>query len=233
MTYNTIHQGTFLSRPNRFIAKVLLNGKEETVHVKNTGRCGELLLPNATVFLEEATNPNRKTPFDLVAVYKGNLLVNMDSQAPNKVFREWAESGKFRPSLTHLQGEKTFGHSRFDFYWEEEGGKKGFVEVKGVTLEENAVARFPDAPTTRGVKHIMELISAKKQGYEGSICFVIQMEGMKVITPNWDTHPEFGEALALAQKEGVEVFAIDCLVRENSLSYGKKVPFHLREPLNL
>ncbi|MFI3253781.1 MAG: DNA/RNA nuclease SfsA [Eubacteriales bacterium] len=227
MTYHTIHQGTFLARPNRFIAKVLLNGIEETVHVKNTGRCKELLTPNATVFLEEATNPNRKTRFDLIAVYKEDLLVNLDSQAPNKIFREWAESGAFRPSLSLLQGEKTFGNSRFDFYWEDEMGNKGFVEIKGVTLEEKGLACFPDAPTLRGVKHIKELMEAKKQGFHGSIVFIVQMEGMKQLSPNWKTHPEFGEALILAEKAGVEILAIDCFVTPNTLSPKEKVPVHI------
>ena len=157
MQYQTVRQGRFLSRPNRFIARVELDGAEETVHVKNTGRCRELLIPGATVYLAEGESPNRKTRYDLIAVEKGSLLVNMDSQATNRVFGEWAGAGQFRTGLTLLRPETVWGNSRFDFYWEDAAGHKGFVEVKGVTLEENGHARFPDAPTLRGVKHLEEL----------------------------------------------------------------------------
>lgn len=220
MKYEKILVGEFLSRPNRFIAMVCLGGEEVVVHVKNTGRCRELLTPGAKVYLEEASNPNRKTKYDLVAVVKGDLLVNMDAQAPNKIFREWAESGGFSRDLTHLQGEKTFGQSRFDFYYEylKDGIlQKGFVEVKGVTLEEDGVARFPDAPTQRGVKHIRELMCAKSEGYEAHVCFVVQMAGMTCMKPNDVTHPEFGNALREAKAVGVEVFALSCEVGEDSL----------------
>ncbi len=157
MQYPNICRAQFVARPNRFVARVLRDGTEETVHVKNTGRCRELLVPGATVYLAEGDNPNRKTRYDLVAVEKGPLLVNLDSQAPNKVFAEWARAGNFRPGLTLLRPETVWGNSRFDFYWEAADGRKGFVEVKGVTLEENGHARFPDAPTLRGVKHLEEL----------------------------------------------------------------------------
>lgn len=227
MIYNNIQKGIFLARPNRFIAQVLIDGKEETIHVKNTGRCKELLTPNATVYVEFCDSPTRKTKFDLIAVEKGALLVNMDAQAPNKVFREWAETGAFQPPLTLLQGEKTFGKSRFDFYWESQQNEntvKGFTELKGVTLEHEGIACFPDAPTERGVKHIEELILAKQSGLEASICFLIQMEGMKEMRPNDVTHPAFGDALRKAKAMGVEIFALGCDVTPNSLTATEFIP---------
>lgn len=226
MTYHAIQEGRFLARPNRFIAEVEIKGVQHTVHVKNTGRCKELLTPHATVFLEESDNPNRKTRFDLVAVYKGDLLVNLDSQAPNQVFREWAEQGNFVPNLTHIKGEKTFGASRFDFYWETPT-QTGFTEVKGVTLEDQAVARFPDAPTQRGVKHIQELVLAKEAGHHAALCFVVQMTGMQWMEPNWVTHPQFGQALQQAQAAGVEIFALECTVTPDSLVASHKIPVKL------
>ncbi len=230
MNYHSISQATFLHRPNRFIAHVNLNGAEVVCHVKNTGRCRELLIPGCTVYLEHSDNPNRKTAYDLVAVEKitphGTLLINMDAQAPNQLFREWAEGGHFRPPLTLLKSEKTFGNSRFDFYWES-SSSRGFVEVKGCTLEENGVCRFPDAPTERGVKHIYELISAKKQGYEATICVVVQMEGMHYFQPNDATHLAFGDALRQAEKAGLEVFALGCHVTPESLVFGEKIPVKL------
>lgn len=232
MDYHAISEGRFLSRPNRFIAQVERQGQEVTVHVKNTGRCAELLQPGALVYLEESSNPNRKTRFDLVAVWKGKLLVNMDAQAPNTIFREWAEAGDFLPNLSLLQGEKTFQNSRFDFYWEEEsdGVKvKGFTEIKGVTLESQGIACFPDAPTQRGVKHLRELIAARQAGYQASVCFVVQMEGMRQVVPNWRTHPEFGRTLIEAREAGVEVFALDCQVGTDFLRPGKRLPVVLEE----
>lgn len=226
MKYQHIHSAVFLARPNRFIAHVLLNGIETVCHVKNTGRCRELLVPNATVYLEKSQNPNRKTAYDLIAVEKGDLLVNMDAQAPNHIFREWAESGLFRPDITQLRSEKTYGDSRFDFYWESPTAR-GFVEVKGCTLEENGVARFPDAPTERGVKHIRGLISAKKEGFEAAVCFVVQMEGMAYFTPNDITHLAFGDALRDAVSAGVQVVALDCHVTPDSLHFGKLIPVKL------
>ncbi len=226
MKYEKIVVGTFLSRPNRFIAQVLLEGEEVTVHVKNTGRCGELLISGVRVYLQDCDNPKRKTRYDLIAVEKGDLLVNMDSQAPNKVFREWAELGLFRGALSLLQSEKTYGDSRFDFRWEC-GETRGFVEVKGVTLEENTIACFPDAPTLRGVKHINHLIQAKAEGYEASICFILQMEGMTVMKPNDVTHPEFGEALRRARAAEVEIIALGCKVTADTLTAGERVPVEL------
>ena len=223
MTYPNIRPGIFLRRPNRFIAHVEVDGAEEICHVKNTGRCRELLVPGAKVWLVESDNPARKTRFDLVAVEKvregGTLLVNMDSQAPNHIFREWAEAGNFRSGLKILRGETTFGNSRFDFYWED-SEKRGFVEIKGVTLEHDGVVRFPDAPTERGVKHLEELISAKAAGYETAVCFIVQMEGMDHLEPNDATHPAFGDALRKCAAAGVEVFALEC---ETAPGYVKAV----------
>lgn len=223
MQYENIRPAIFLSRPNRFIARVELDGQEETVHVKNTGRCKELLVPGRTVWLEEGANPNRKTKYDLIAVDKDGLLVNMDAQAPNKVFAEWAHCGNFVPGLTLLRPETTWGKSRFDFYWEA-GERKGFVEVKGCTLEENGFCRFPDAPTERGVKHLNELVSCMEDGYEAAVCFVIQMEGMKQFSPNDATHPAFGDALRVASTAGVQVLAVGCSVTPDTLNITHHIP---------
>jgi sugar fermentation stimulation protein A len=222
LTYPNIHPALFLARPNRFVAQVLLAGREETVHVKNTGRCRELLVPGARVWLTKSDGPNRKTAYDLIAVEKGARLINMDAQAPNRVFYEWAASGGFVPGLTLLKPECTHGDSRFDFYWEA-GDRKGFVEVKGVTLEENGAVRFPDAPTQRGVKHLQGLIACLDEGYEAAICFVIQMEGVSHFSPNDVTHPAFGEALRAAAQAGVQVLARDCRVTPDSLVMGRPV----------
>lgn len=223
MRYEHIRKAVFLSRPNRFVAVVNLDGKEETVHVKNTGRCRELLVLGCTVYLEKSENPNRRTAYDLIAVEKGSLLINMDSQAPNKVFGEWAASGGFLPDLCLLRPETVWGKSRFDFYWETEQ-EKGFVEVKGCTLVENGVALFPDAPTERGVKHIRELMAAAREGYSCAICFVLQMKGCHVFRPNEMTHPEFAAALREAVQEGVRVLAMDCIVTPDSLTIDATVP---------
>ena len=223
MQYQRIENGRFLSRPNRFIAHVELDGRTEVVHVKNTGRCRELLIPGATVYLEKSDNPARKTQYDLIAVEKGTLLVNMDAQAPNHVFREWAEAGNFQEGLTLLRPETTWGDSRFDFYWEA-GGRLGFVEVKGVTLEEDGHACFPDAPTERGVKHLNELARCQADGYEAAVCFVLQMAGMKDFAPNDRTHPAFGDALRQAAQAGVRIMARECAVTPDSLTIGAAVP---------
>ena len=223
MQYQRIEKGRFLSRPNRFIAHVELDGRTEVVHVKNTGRCRELLIPGATVYLEKSDNPARKTQYDLIAVEKGTLLVNMDAQAPNQVFREWAEAGNFQEGLTLLRPETTWGDSRFDFYWEA-GDRRGFVEVKGVTLEEDGHACFPDAPTERGVKHLNELARCQTDGYEAAVCFVLQMAGMKDFAPNDRTHPAFGDALRQASQAGVRVMAQECIVTPDSLTIGAAVP---------
>lgn len=226
MQYGKILPARFLSRPNRFVARVEAEGEELVCHVKNTGRCRELLVPGATVWLEESPNPSRKTKFDLIAVEKGDRLINMDAQAPNKVFGEWAAAGGFREGLTSLRPETTYGSSRFDFYWES-SKSRGFVEVKGVTLEEDGIVRFPDAPTLRGVKHLDELVKAREAGYEAAVCFVIQMENVRWFAPNDETHPEFGQALRRAAQAGVEILAMDCAVTPQSLTMGKPVPIRL------
>lgn len=226
MQYGKILPARFLSRPNRFVARVEAEGEELVCHVKNTGRCRELLVPGATVWLEESPNPSRKTKFDLIAVEKGDRLINMDAQAPNKVFGEWAAAGGFREGLTLLRPETTYRSSRFDFYWES-SKSRGFVEVKGVTLEEDGVVRFPDAPTLRGVKHLDELVKAREAGYEAAVCFVIQMENVRWFAPNDVTHPEFGQALRRAAQAGVEILAMDCAVTPQSLTMGKSVPIRL------
>ena len=226
MQYRSVKKGIFRARPNRFIAHVEVDGAAEVVHVKNTGRCREFLVPGAAVYLEESANPARKTRYDLIAVEKGDLLVNMDAQAPNKVFQEWAEGGGFLPGLTSLRPETTWGSSRFDFYWEA-GERRGFVEVKGVTLEEDGHARFPDAPTERGVKHLEELIRCQDEGYEAAVCFVIQMAGMKDFAPNDVTHPAFGAALRKAAGAGVRVLARECRVTPDRLTMAGPVPVRL------
>ena len=227
MQYAHVRPAVFQARPNRFVARVLLDGKEETVHVKNTGRCRELLVPGARVYLAEGDNPARKTRYDLVAVEKGELLVNLDSQAPNKVFAQWAQAGGFRPGLTLLRPETTWGNSRFDFYWEDAAGQRGFVEVKGVTLEEEGHVRFPDAPTLRGVKHLEELVRARAEGYDAAVCFVVQMEGMVDFAPNDATHPAFGAALRRAAAAGVTVLAMECAVTPGSLAIRRSIPVRL------
>lgn len=228
MQYQTVKKAVFLRRPNRFIAQVALEGAEETVHVKNTGRCRELLVPGAAVYLAEGTNPNRKTRYDLIAVEKGDRLINMDAQAPNRVFGEWAAAGGFRPGLTLLRPETTWGNSRFDFYWESsENGRKGFVEVKGVTLEEGGAVYFPDAPTERGVKHVEELMACRAAGYEAALFLVVQMEGVAYWSPNDRTHPAFGEAVRRAAAAGVEILCRDCRVTPDSLTMGEPVEIRL------
>lgn len=230
MHYSNCIAGTFLSRPNRFVAQVALDGRTETCHVKNTGRCRELLIHGCRVYLTRSDNPARKTKYDLIAVEKetvhGPLLINMDAQAPNHVFEAWAREGRFRPGLTLLRPETVYGASRFDFYWEA-GTDRGFVEVKGVTLEEDGVARFPDAPTLRGVKHLEELIAARQAGYQAALCFIVQFSGAKYVTPNDTTHPQFGQALRRAAASGVEVFALGCAVTPDTLTAEEFVPVRL------
>ncbi len=230
MHYSNCTAGTFLSRPNRFVAQVALDGRTETCHVKNTGRCRELLIPGRRVYLTRSDNPARKTKYDLIAVEKqtvhGPLLINMDAQAPNHVFEAWARADQFRPGLTLLRPETVYGASRFDFYWETDTDR-GFVEVKGVTLEEDGVARFPDAPTLRGVKHLEELIAARQAGYQAALCFIVQFSGAKYVTPNDTTHPQFGQALRRAAAAGVEVFALGCAVTPDTLTAEEFVPVRL------
>ncbi len=223
MRYRTVVPGRFLCRPNRFIAQVETAAGVQTVHVKNTGRCRELLVPGASVYLEQSANPRRKTAFDLIAVDKGGLLINMDAQAPNRVFAEWAGAGNFLPDCTALRREYIYGDSRLDFCLETPGGLH-LVEIKGVTLEEGGAARFPDAPTERGVRHIQELRRAVEAGLGATLFFVVQMEGMRSVAPNDETHPAFGRALREAAAAGVRVCAWDCAVTPESLTLRAPVP---------
>ena len=229
MKYERIQVGRFIERPNRFIAYVEINGLKETVHVKNTGRCAELLKPGATVYVQKSDNLERKTQWDLIGVEKGERLINMDSQIPNTVVKEWLEEGNLFDIPVSIYPETTYGKSRFDLYVEV-GERKVFIEVKGVTLEEDGVARFPDAPTERGVKHVEELTKALKDGYESYILFVIQMKGIRYFTPNIHTHPEFAEALKKAKKAGVKILAYDCEVKEDEIRLSSSVPVVLFEP---
>lgn len=217
MFYKNIAAGKFISRPNRFIANVEIDGKVQVVHVKNTGRCRELLLPGSTVYCEKSDNPKRKTAYDLVAVEKGKLLINMDSQAPNTAFSEFIHDGSFKDGIEYIARERKYKNSRFDFYFKRKG-KEYFAEVKGVTLEDEGVVLFPDAPTERGVKHLTELEDAVKNGYGGCVVFVVQLKEAKYFTPNRKTHPEFADKLKEVQKEGVEIFAYTCNVTPNSIS---------------
>ena len=216
MKYENIVKGQFISRPNRFIAEVNINGKKEICHVKNTGRCKELLIPNCTVYLDRSSNPERKTKYDLIAVQKGKMLINTDSQAPNKVFGEWIENEGYFKKIIKIKPECKYGNSRFDFYIETED-RKIFAEIKGVTLEEDGVVKFPDAPTERGLKHIQELCDCVKKGYDAYIFFIVQMEECKYFTPNRNTHPEFADALITAQRCGVNVKCLNCTVEPDKL----------------
>lgn len=233
MRYEHILAGRFLSRPNRFIAHVDVDGETAVCHVKNTGRCRELLVPGGWVYLQDfgPDAAGRKTRYDLIAAKKerpsGPLLINMDAQAPNKVFAEWAGAGHFRQDLTFLRPETVYGASRFDFYYETGAGVRGFVEVKGVTLEEDGRALFPDAPTERGVKHLEELVRAVGEGYAAHVCFVIQMAGMRSFSPNDATHPAFGAALRRAAEAGVEVLARECAVTPETLEITGRVDVRL------
>ena len=238
MRYEKITKGKFISRPNRFKAYVELNGEEELVHVKNTGRCAELLKAGATVYVQKSDKEERKTKWDLIAVEKGERMINMDSQIPNQVVKEWLEKENLFENITCIRPEYTYGNSRFDLYVEA-GERKIFIEVKGVTLEEDGVVRFPDAPSERAVKHVEELQKAVKDGYEAYAFFVIQMKDVRYFTPNRQTHPEFAEALAEAERNGVKILAYDCSVTEDSIELGKEVPvvleypqlYEMREPL--
>ncbi len=220
MKYGTVIPGRFVDRPNRFIAHVETEAGLQTVHVKNTGRCRELLVPGAAVYLERGTNPRRKTLYDLIAVEKGSRLINMDAQAPNRVFAEWAAG---LPEVKTVRAEFPYGASRLDFCLETDRGPC-LVEVKGVTLEEDGLARFPDAPTERGVKHIRELQQAAESGLGAVLFFVVQMEGIQSVSPNDDTHPAFGQALRTAVSAGVQVRAYDCTVTPDSLTICRSVP---------
>lgn len=208
-----------MSRPNRFVAYAEIDGNTEKCHVKNTGRCRELLVPGCEIWLDRAKNPERKTRFDLVAVRKGERLINMDSYAPNLA------AGEFLPKIfpgAEIKSEHTYGNSRFDFYIEYDN-EKIFLEVKGVTLESNGIVMFPDAPTERGVKHLRELMRCAEDGYGAYLLFVVQMRGVKYFTPNDGTHPQFGEALRLAAERGVHILAYDCAVTPEEMKINSPV----------
>ncbi|MDE6023988.1 MAG: DNA/RNA nuclease SfsA [Lachnospiraceae bacterium] len=227
MKYKNVVKGIFKERPNRFIANVAIDKSVQVVHVKNTGRCRELLLPDTCVYLEKSDNPNRKTAYDLIAVEKARegkepLLINMDSQAPNNAVEEWLRKGNIFSEHAFIRREYTYGSSRFDFYIED-GRRKAFLEVKGVTLEQDGYAAFPDAPTERGIKHIEELISCMDAGYEAYILFVIQMKEIHTFSPNDDTHPAFGEALRRAARKGVQILAVDCLIEPDRMELDEYV----------
>ena len=226
MKYENIIKARFISRPNRFIAEVEIDGNIEIAHVKNTGRCKELLTEGTTVYVQKSDNPARKTKYDLITVVKNGMLINMDSQAPNKVFGEWVSQGNFAADVDLIKPECKYGKSRFDFYIEA-GGRKIFAEIKGVTLEEAGIVMFPDAPTERGIKHIKELCECVKNGYEGYIFFIIQMEQCKYFTPNKATHIEFAEALKKASECGVNIKAMNCNVTKDELIILKEVEIKL------
>lgn len=225
MTYENIREGRFLERPNRFIAYVEIDGVTETVHVKNTGRCRELLVPGAEVWCQEFDSSKRKTRFDLYAVRKGQRLINMDSQAPNKAAMEWLQKGGLGP-IQDLRPEMRHGDSRFDLAFTR-NSQPCFLEVKGVTLEENGIVRFPDAPTERGVKHLRGLIQATREGFGAYVLFVVQMENVLYFEPNSITDPDFAHALAQAAEAGVQVLSYDCRVTVHSMEISKQVALHL------
>ena len=219
MEYNKTVKATFIERPNRFVAKVKLNGDEIYCHVKNTGRCRELLVPGATVWLEDSENPARKYRYSLVTVQKGDRLVNMDSQAPNKAVGEWLKNDGYFKDVRLLKPESRYGSSRFDFYCEYED-KKAYIEVKGVTLENADVVSFPDAPTQRGARHVKELAECINEGFEAYIIFVVQMKNVLYFEPNSVNDPDFASALKQAHKQGVKIIAVDCSVSENEMIIG-------------
>ena len=225
MEYANMVAGRFLSRPNRFIAQVDIQGQTRICHVKNTGRCRELLIPGARVWCQAAANPNRKTQFDLIAVEKGSRIINMDAQAPNQAAAQWLSAGGLG-RLEDLRPEVTLGDSRFDFSFQK-GGRRCYLEVKGVTLEENGVAKFPDAPTSRGTKHLKGLTQAAAQGYGAYVLFVIQLQPVAYFTPNDGTDPAFGQALRAAKAAGVALLAMDCQVTPWSMAIGQPVEVRL------
>lgn len=225
MRYEPMVPGIFLARPNRFIAHVEINGKKEICHVKNTGRCKELLQPGARVWCQQFDNPNRKTKFDLITVQKADRLINMDSQAPNAAAREWLLAGGLG-EISELKGEYTHGDSRFDFSFTKDG-VRCFLEVKGVTLENDGVCAFPDAPTERGAKHLRGLTKLAREGFGAYVLFVIQMANVKYIHPNDATDPNFGKHLREAAENGVQVLAVDCDVTEDTMTIQKPVEVRL------
>lgn len=226
MRYDKIKKGVFMERPNRFIALVEIEGKIEVCHVKNTGRCKELLTEQAEVLVQECGHPGRKTKYDLISVWKGPRLINMDSQAPNTICREWLNSGAYFQDLKMIKPEQKYRNSRFDFYLETVN-RKIFVEVKGVTLENKGIVLFPDAPTERGVKHLKELAACIEEGYEAMVVFIIQMKDVRYMMPNDRMHPEFGAALRALSSKGGKILAIDCSVTEDTIIPGSLVKVRL------
>jgi len=236
MKYSNTTRGEFLSRPNRFLAHVRIDGVDTLCHVKNTGRCRELLRPGACLILQHHDTPGRRTAYSVIGVYKGERLINMDSQAPNQAAYEWVSAGAdgLFGTVLEVKREKTYGNSRFDLYLEsvDRDGvlHRIFIEVKGVTLEQDGVARFPDAPTERGLKHVEELAACLQDGYEACILFVVQMKGICWWEPNWVTHEAFGQALCRAREAGVRLLAYDCLVTEDSMEIDQPLPVVLTRP---
>lgn len=226
MEYGNTVNGTFISRPNRFIANVEVDGRIEKVHVKNTGRCAEILIPGCTVILEESANPSRKTRYDLVAAYKGKMLINIDSQAPNTAFKQWIKSSGYFGKDVIVHPEYTHGDSRFDFYIES-GERRILVEVKGVTQEHEGVCMFPDAPTDRGLKHLRGLDSAREEGFETYVALIVQMKGMRLFKPNFETHEEFGTELERVVRRGTGLLVLDCIVTESSMTVDSTIPYDL------
>lgn len=226
MHYENIQEAVFIDRPNRFIAHVLVNGQLETVHVKNTGRCQELLQRGCRVFIQYFNSFKRKTKYDLIAVIKGNQIINVDSQAPNIVVREWLLANEPFGKITFLKPEYTYGKSRFDFYLELDK-RKMFIEVKGVTLEEEGIVLFPDAPTERGLRHVEELMVLQEKGYEAAVIFVVQMEKASYFTPNRKAQPELADALWRAEKQGIQVLAYTCKVEADDLKLGEALEVKL------
>ncbi|WP_138207908.1 DNA/RNA nuclease SfsA [Haloimpatiens lingqiaonensis] len=224
-----IFKAEFVRRPNRFQAYVKIDGEEQMVHVPNTGRCKEILLPGCTILLREENNPTRKTKYDLIAGYKGEKLINIDSQVPNKVVEEALRENRIESlsMYTNIQREKFFGNSRFDFKLTDDNGHEYYLEVKGVTLENEGITKFPDAPTERGKKHLLELIEAKKKGHGAGVLFLIQIENVKKFMPNEETDKEFSEALRLAHSNGVDIYAYDCELGEDFIKLKESVPIEL------
>ena len=227
MIYENILPAVFVDRPNRFIAHVELNGRLEVCHVKNTGRCRELLIPGCRVYVQHQPSPTRKTAYDLIAVEKGERLLNMDANAPNRVFNEYVRAGRFLRGWSVIRPETTHGDSRFDFYLESPGHRL-FAEVKGVTLEDDGVMRFPDAPTERGVKHLEGLARCVQEGYEAWAVFVIQTENVRWMEPNRRTHPAFADAMRQAAQAGVHLLALDCHTEPDRLDICRPVEIRLR-----
>lgn len=228
MKYKNTVRAEFCDRPNRFIAHVKINGVMETVHVKNTGRCRELLVPGCPVILEKSDNTARKTAYDLISVCKDGRWINMDSQAPNQAAAEWIQGGGLFAEEVSVYRERKYGNSRFDIYVESPE-RKAFIEVKGVTLEENNIVRFPDAPTERGLKHVEELAECMQDGYEAYLLFVIQMKDVRKFQPNWNTHHRFGDALKAAREAGVRILAMDCMIGEDFMRIQDPVEVDLEE----